>query len=319
MIVTCVVYIIFQTISLGFVAMPMTNMASDNNRFFFFQQTALQQQQKRYRKMPDDLPESLKYARLNPKVAAYLASKEREAQKQAEQDPFGDGLGKKSLLPHINQTMTHIKNRLDSALSNDEDSQRYLFEDTKASSQDSLQQLARYLYFYADIVSHIPRGLEYQLLNGWKELTDDLHFVPREWQTQEIKEQYFNSLREAQSDEESFEGELKQGPTRSSAERGSDSKLRIRKQGTSNKLVIPEIVEDDGKNEKQTPLKRSDSRMSSMSVSKGKLDAKGGRTSRDHNRSSMCKLFCFFSILHDTFCIYRVIFHFKLLASLHIL
>jgi hypothetical protein len=66
------------------------------------------------------------FAHPNPKVAAYLASKNREALKQQEQDPFGDGLGKRSLLPNINQTVTNIKNRLDSALSNDEDSQKYL-------------------------------------------------------------------------------------------------------------------------------------------------------------------------------------------------
>ncbi|XP_033746340.1 uncharacterized protein LOC117331622 isoform X6 [Pecten maximus] len=266
------------------------NMAADRSKFFFYDQADKQAPGKRYRKMPEDLPESLKYARLNPKVAAYLASKEREAQKQAEQDPFGDGLGKKSLLPHINSAVTHIKNRLDSALSNDEGSQKFLFEDTKASSTNILQQLSRYLYFYDDISSHIPRGLEYQLMAQWKDLTNDVIFIPREWQTAEGREQYLASLREVQSDEDSVElgTDVPIKVTGRSSVDKLDGKSKSKRCPTNNKAVIPEIVKDEIEGgEKQQPVKRSDSRMSNMSVSqnRNRLESKTGRASRDQLRS----------------------------------
>ncbi|XP_033746336.1 uncharacterized protein LOC117331622 isoform X2 [Pecten maximus] len=267
------------------------NMAADRSKFFFYDQADKQAPGKRYRKMPEDLPESLKYARLNPKVAAYLASKEREAQKQAEQDPFGDGLGKKSLLPHINSAVTHIKNRLDSALSNDEGSQKFLFEDTKASSTNILQQLSRYLYFYDDISSHIPRGLEYQLMAQWKDLTNDVIFIPREWQTAEGREQYLASLREVQSDEDSVElgTDVPIKVTGRSSVDKLDGKSKSKRCPTNNKAVIPEIVKDEIEGgEKQQPVKRSDSRMSNMSVSqnRNRLESKTGRASRDQLRST---------------------------------
>ncbi|XP_069141921.1 uncharacterized protein [Argopecten irradians] len=266
-------------------------MAADRSKFFFYDQADKQAPGKRFRKMPEDLPESLKYARLNPKVAAYLASKEREAQKQAEQDPFGDGLGKKSLLPHINSAVTHIKNRLDSALSNDEGSQKFLFEDTKTSSSNILQQLSRYLYYYDDISSHIPRGLEYQLMAQWKDLTNDVIFIPREWQTAEGREQYLASLREVQSDEDSVElgADVPIKMTGRSSVDKLDSKSKSKRCPTNNKNVIPEIVKDevDG-GEKQQPAKRSDSRMSNMSVSqnRNRLESKTGRASRDLRSTS---------------------------------
>lgn len=264
------------------------NYENDN---FFYEQSVHSYYQKRYRKMPEDLPEGLKYARLNPKVAAYLANKEREAHKQAAEDPFGDGLGKKSLLPQINSAVTNIKNRLDSALSNDEDSQRYLFEDTKANSNSVLVQLARYLYYYEDIASHIPRGLEYQLMNCWTDLTCDVIFVPREWQSQVGKEQYLNSLKESPSDEDSTEGEMK-FPRSNSIDKGLDIKTQRSKKVMSHvgKQTIPEIIED-GKPDSKQQMKRSDSRLSNASVSqsRNRLDARGGRLSKDLGpaRSSM--------------------------------
>ncbi|XP_021368106.1 uncharacterized protein LOC110459911 isoform X3 [Mizuhopecten yessoensis] len=264
-------------------------MAAERSKFFFYDQSDQQAPGRRYRKMPEDLPESLKYARLNPKVAAYLASKEREAQKQAEQDPFGDGLGKKSLLPHINSAVTHIKNHLDSSLSNDEGSQKFLFEDTKASSGNILQQLSRYLYFYDDISSHIPRGLEYQLMAQWKDLTNDVIFIPREWQTAEGRDQYLVSLREVQSDEDSVElgTDVPIKVTGRSSVDKLEGKSKTKRCSTSNKNAIPEIIKDevDGGDK---PIKRSDSRMSNMSVSqnRNRLESKTGRASRDQLRSN---------------------------------
>nr|XP_034307211.1 uncharacterized protein LOC105319401 isoform X7 [Crassostrea gigas] len=258
----------------------MGNAQSEEERLFFFQQDSEQPlTKKRYRKLPEDLPEGLKFAHLHPKVAALYAQKERENQRAAEKDPFGDGLGNKSLLPNINQAVTHIKNRLDSALSNDEDSQRFLFEDTKTTAASVLQQLAKYLYFYDGIASHVPKSLEYQLMSNWKDLTNDVIIVPREWQTTEIRDQYYNSLREAQSDDDS-DNETKVGKSSEKLESKSKSKKL-------NKPSIPDIIEDEFRPDKPAN-RRSESRMSTVSISRGKLDVKGlaSKGSREHRGSS---------------------------------
>lgn len=264
------------------IRMAANDVLYNEKYIYFFQQEIKRNVPKRCRKTPEELPESLRFAHPNPKVAAYLASKNREALKQQEQDPFGDGLGKRSLLPNINQTVTNIKNRLDSALSNDEDSQKYLFEDTKSTSCSILQQLAKYLYSYEDIASHVPKSLEYQLMSTWKELTNDVVYVPREWQTVEIKEQYYNSLRETHSDEEEEEGI---GGRTSGLDRSSgQSKQKVKK--LQNRSVIPDITEEDGKGDSKLNLpRRTDSRMSSMSVARNKLDMRTARVSRDHRGS----------------------------------
>uniref|UniRef100_K1RWZ9 Uncharacterized protein C3orf20 n=1 Tax=Magallana gigas TaxID=29159 RepID=K1RWZ9_MAGGI len=257
----------------------MGNAQSEEERLFFFQQDSEQPlTKKRYRKLPEDLPEGLKFAHLHPKVAALYAQKERESQRAAEKDPFGDGLGNKSLLPNINQAVTHIKNRLDSALSNDEDSQRFLFEDTKTTAASVLQQLAKYLYFYDGIASHVPKSLEYQLMSNWKDLTNDVIIVPREWQTTEIRDQYYNSLREAQSDDDS-DNETKVGKSSEKLESKSKSKKL-------NKPSIPDIIEDEFRPDKPAN-RRSESRMSTVSISRGKLDVKGlaSKGSREHRGS----------------------------------
>lgn len=257
----------------------MGNAQSEEERLFFFQQNSEQPlTKKRYRKLPEDLPEGLKFAHLHPKVAALYAQKERENQRAAEKDPFGDGLGSKSLLPNINQAVTHIKNRLDSALSNDEDSQRFLFEDTKTTAASVLQQLAKYLYFYDGIASHVPKSLEYQLMSNWKDLTNDVIIVPREWQTTEIRDQYYNSLRDAQSDDDS-DNETKVGKSSEKLESKSKSKKL-------NKPTIPDIIEDEFRPDKPAN-RRSESRMSTVSISRGKLDVKGlaSKGSREHRGS----------------------------------
>ena len=172
---------------------------------FFYNQWEFRKIPKRFRKLPEDLPESLRFAHLNPKVAALLANKER-IHKQEKEDPFGDGMGQKSLIPDINTAFQNVRNQFDSALSNDEDSQRYLFEEAKFSAQGILEQLSRIIYFYEELHKHIPKSLEYQLMSGYKELTADVTIIPREWQTHEMKIQYATSLQhEGTSDMEEFD------------------------------------------------------------------------------------------------------------------
>lgn len=216
---------------------------------FFFQQGRSRTIPKRFRKTPEELPDSLKYAHLNPKVAAFLASKDR--QKQEEQDLFGDGLGKKSLMPELSQAFITVKSRLDSSLSNDEDSQRYLFEEARASSGTVLMQLAKIIYYYDDLYTLIPKSLEYQLLCGTRELTSGVVVVPREWQTQAMKEmqaKLMASAGDVHSDDDGDAGAADDGRHSRALSMASTvdggfgrNKRRVLSKGGHG---LPEIVED---------------------------------------------------------------------------
>lgn len=250
-------------------------MGSD---LYFFEQCETRKLQKRYRKLPEDLPESLRFAHLNPKVAALLASKERGGQKVDSVDPFGDGMGKKSLLPDINAAFQNVRNQFDSALSNDEDSQRYLFEEAKLSATTILHQLSQIIYFYEDLYKLIPKSLEYHLMSGFEELTNDIVVVPREWQTQEMKEQYISIQIIVNSEEENSDNELIALTGRSKSQSGSDfSRLNVKKSKT--KLGVPVIDQSDDtessiiltKSESRQG-KRSDSRISIGSQLRSHLD-----------------------------------------------
>ncbi|XP_005107667.1 uncharacterized protein LOC101861687 isoform X2 [Aplysia californica] len=232
---------------------------------FFYEQTRFRAFPKRFKKMPEDLPDSLKFAHLNPKVAAYLASKEKQ---KHEEDMFGDGLGKKSLMPEISQAFNAVKNRLDSSLSNDEDSQRYLFEEARVSAGTILMQLSRIIYYYDNIAGHIPKSLEYQMMSSFTELTADVQLVPREWQTTAMKEAYLRRLTEAQSDDDQekvaasvMEDGRSSRAQSAASDSGKNNKKRLLAKGTAG---LPEIVEDsEGIAESMRHLaKRSDSRMS---------------------------------------------------------
>lgn len=162
---------------------------------FFFEQTSYRRTPKRYKKQPDELPKDLRYALLTPRVASYLTSKEKESPKVSDQDvDFGDGLGNKSLLPQINARVTLLQNRLNSAFSNDEDSQRYLFDRAKGNSDSIIQQLIRILYLFEGLRINLPKSLEYQLSSTYKDLTTDVNYVPREWQLPANREEYLRKM-----------------------------------------------------------------------------------------------------------------------------
>jgi hypothetical protein len=266
------------------------------DEMFFFQQTRFRTAPKRFRKMPEDLPESLKFAHLNPKVAAYLASKEKQKQ---EEDLFGDGLGKKSLMPDINQAFMSLKNRLDSSLSNDEDSQRYLFEEARVNAGTVLMQLAKIIYFYDDIASLIPKSLEYQLMCGVKELTSDVIMVPREWQTYAMKEAHAKMMASSAaadtlSDDEDT-GATSYGDERSTRapsvmslamDPSGPSKGSKKKVLSKGGQGLPEIVEDGEMGDMVGELGRPRRQSSRMSIGsrggfqrRGQLDKMSGMLS----------------------------------------
>ena len=114
-------------------------METEDRVPYFFEQKYFRIASKRYKKLPEELPHDLRFAHLNPRIAAYLASKEKENSK----DPgfVDDGLGNKSLLPQINHTVSLLKEKLNELMA-DEDIQRFLFKESKISATDLLERLA---------------------------------------------------------------------------------------------------------------------------------------------------------------------------------
>ena len=205
------------------------------NETFFFEQRSSRRLPKRYRKQPEDLPHDLRFAHLNPRVAAYLASKEKDQKIPGE---FDDGLGNKSLLPQINQTVTLIRHRLDSILSNDSDTQRALFEETKSGSPGILIQLARILYLFDGLKVHLPTSLEHQLLCGWKELITEAKYTNRVWQIPANKETHEKS----QKSELSSKGE--EGKDSEVEEEGKTAEGRRTRSKMTRSTTLPGPRED---------------------------------------------------------------------------
>ena len=161
---------------------------------YFLEQTTYRHIPRRFKKQPEELPQELRFAHLNPRVAAYLQSKEKdEGEEQTAQ--FST---KKSLLPQINDTFNLIRHQLDSALPNDEDSQRCLFNQARTNAENVLVQLTKLLNFIRLSFQrvNVPRSLETSLLSTYPELVENVQFsmVPREWQIPSNREEYLNKI-----------------------------------------------------------------------------------------------------------------------------
>lgn len=248
---------------------------------YFYQQQSTKTIEKRYRKLPEDLPESLRFAHLNPKVAALLASKERQ-QKQDEE--VRTDTGKKGILSEANMLLPQSRTRIESLVSNEEDSQRYLFEVTKASAALVLQQLAGFLYSFENIVSIVPKSLEYHLITSFKDLIAGVEILPREWQTFEAKELFYSQVKDTPSDDESNEGD---GRNVKPGKENVVEQLKKPKRSVGSKAGQSEQSEDEKEMKQLAPPKRSDSRLSVMSPTKSKLDvrASANKASREHKGS----------------------------------
>ena len=172
---------------------------------FFFQQTVFKKREKRLKKHPDDLPQDLRFAHLNPRVAAYLASKEKDIQR--DETVFNDGLGSKSLLPQISQTVTLLKSKLDSFLNN-EDQARFNFQEAKVRAEALLKHLQRLLVFFEGTRVNLPRSVQHELAAQYKDLIVHAIHVKREWQNPSNKAFYF--AKKAQEEMQKQEDGLRQ-------------------------------------------------------------------------------------------------------------
>ena len=159
---------------------------------FFFEQTSFRRAPKRYKKTPDELPDELKYAHLGPRVAAFLATKDKD--KLEESQEFKDGLGNKSLLPEINKKVSLLRTSLDSLLSSKDDQIRVIFHESKTNAPALLVQLAKVLYLWEGLHPSLPRSLSFYLGCKFKEFVGEIEVHPREWQLLSSKEEYLAKL-----------------------------------------------------------------------------------------------------------------------------
>ncbi len=201
---------------------------------FFFEQTPYRRSTKRFKKHPEELPQDLRFAHLNPRVAAYLSNKEKE--KVEELEEAGVVQNKKSLLPQITETVNLIRQQLNAALSNDENSQRFLLEQAKAGAAALLPLLAKILNVYQSLRSDkakklppltLPRTLENTLQSSHRELTTDIPFVPREWQLPQNREEYMTKMMNKEEQQKSDVESIRDGLT----PLGSNSNLSASRSG----------------------------------------------------------------------------------------
>ena len=148
---------------------------------------------KRFRKRPEDLPQEVRYAHLNPRVANYLATKEKDAKSTDIQD-LDDGLGNKSLLPQITHSVSLIRQRLDTLMTHDEDSQRRVFEEARSSAENLLFSLSSILYRFRGLRIELGKTLGDRLTNTYKDLIAEARFVAREWQSPVNRDAYLAHL-----------------------------------------------------------------------------------------------------------------------------
>ncbi|KAI8508215.1 hypothetical protein Bbelb_144550 [Branchiostoma belcheri] len=171
---------------------------------FFWQQTS-RKSAKRFRKSPDELPQSLRFANFNPRLAAFLTKQDKQKKAEADteagthEETTEEGAKKKeSLLPAINQTLSLIQESLDRATSNLaqleqqeqenklawDDPQKIQFEETKYAAPTLLVELAKVLYLFEHEESvNLHTDIVWQLCWGFKELCSEVVFTKREWQS----------------------------------------------------------------------------------------------------------------------------------------
>ncbi|XP_078001510.1 uncharacterized protein LOC144453994 isoform X1 [Glandiceps talaboti] len=245
-----------------------------NSICYFHEQTSLLKHKKRQKKTPDELPQSLRFAHLNPRIAAFLRQQERARARAIEtgegndtiQREGGDGVnnplgpegiinlrdfrggldrGDSFFLPDIKDgsfSLPLLRASLFECNSNDgeEFTQKHLFQEATFAAPMLLIQLARILYLFEDEHLDLPRELVNLLLSGWRELVCEAQHVPREWQSQAYLEKAMNQQEEEKEREQRENKEMEE-------EVDIDKKKRRKKKGDDD--------EGDGKDGKSKDTK----------------------------------------------------------------
>ncbi|XP_029642994.1 uncharacterized protein LOC115217436 isoform X1 [Octopus sinensis] len=151
------------------------------SQIFFYDQAPNRPTPKRYRKYNSVQAPVLSGAKTSPTSPTIVCLNQKPN--------FSDGPIKKNLLPELTQTYISLRNRLDSSLTSHDETQRHLYEQSKASSEEILDKLAIYFDNTPNLAELVPKSLEYQLMCSFKEFTTNVVVVPRQWQTAAMREQ----------------------------------------------------------------------------------------------------------------------------------
>ncbi len=180
---------------------------------YFFDQPVILKPQKRHRKLPDELPRSLRFANLPPTLAAFLTSQERQKLKQEggelddlfnfdtdyDRNDFG--------LPNLSSEAQVFRNLRrhgsdDSLASGDgEYSQKQHYHEAVSIAPTILVQLGTILYLFKNEHLDLPSDLVNDLEGHYKYLVQQAQFNKFKWQCTE------NILRELQEQQEAAEAE----------------------------------------------------------------------------------------------------------------
>ncbi|XP_066284368.1 uncharacterized protein [Branchiostoma lanceolatum] len=267
---------------------------------FFWQQTS-RKSAKRFRKSPDELPQSLRFANFNPRLAAFLTKQDK--QKKAEADTEGGtheeteegGKKKESLLPAINQTLSLIQESLDRATSNLQqleqqeqenklawdDPQKIQFEESKYAAPTLLVELAKVLYLFEhEETVNLHTDIVWQLCWGFKELCLDVVFTKREWQsnayrgTSATKKHSEGTIDHTQMDESKSSTSRMDADRETSRDEEGSERRRRRRAGTRSDVISEESV-DSPRDDDQDD---SRSRVGFAQIKEGRVLSGGGRS-----------------------------------------
>ncbi|XP_078679086.1 uncharacterized protein LOC144914799 isoform X1 [Branchiostoma floridae x Branchiostoma belcheri] len=267
---------------------------------FFWQQTS-RKSAKRFRKSPDELPQSLRFANFNPRLAAFLTKQDKQKKAEADteagthEETTEEGAKKKeSLLPAINQTLSLIQESLDRATSNLaqleqqeqenklawDDPQKIQFEETKYAAPTLLVELAKVLYLFEHEESvNLHTDIVWQLCWGFKELCSEVVFTKREWQsnayrgTSATKKHSEGTIDPTQMDE-SKSSTSRMDADRETSKDEESSERRRRRRGTRSDVISEESVDsprDDDQDE-------SRSKVGFAQIKEGRVLSGGGRS-----------------------------------------
>ncbi|XP_077867633.1 uncharacterized protein LOC102801331 [Saccoglossus kowalevskii] len=231
-----------------------------NSNLFFFDQTGIRKRAKRQKKTPDELPQSLRFAHLNPRIAAFLRQQERARARAGEGDDhtpregdgsnptadganiinlrdlkagIGIGRGDGFFLPDIKDgsfSLPLLRTGYFDNNSNDgeEFTQRHLYQEAIFAAPMLLIQLGRILYLFRNEHLDLPRELVNLLLNSWIELISETQYTTREWQSQAYQEKAMNKIEEEEREKEQKDKEIKEAAEAEEAEKEKKKKKKKR-------------------------------------------------------------------------------------------
>ncbi|XP_067930877.1 uncharacterized protein [Watersipora subatra] len=250
---------------------------------FFFDQAPFREPIKRYKKRPDELPHSLRYAHLNPKLASFYKDKEGE---EGETLELEEDAGKESILPEISNTFVNIRNQLLTGFMPSFDSTRLTIQENKAVTPTLLEEIAKLLPLVKQSNKKLsfPRSLQQNLQSTFDDLVYDAKYTKRQWQVLENQMKYDAEQREKAEKEA---GELKAEEAKKARLEGSDSDDELNKvesadQGRGSKLRRRRhrhtqsqpavIIEEEPSNATQKKPQRLGSALRKPATAPGKQD-----------------------------------------------